>query len=277
MPSYLSAAILPIALVLQAQGATLAPRGLSAGTILYGEPIIVDLVRPATVPVQLDAVIAEQRAEVMGARRILDSDMRIGAPFNYDVPAGSVFRAYRTVEGTRWCETHGPGVVYTPAHDEHRDIYPGICLVNANPEGTYESVRMVPYPPLTQYRDVPIAAARLRPAPPVTDPRIFRLQVFQRLRLSELGERDVTIALEYAEVHASGGTADYGAHEPVQRVILALRPGATASIAGIALRMEGGPGAWRIAALNSFTPWALLEDGGAAFRAGPYYLAPRED
>src|SRR4051794_39115848 len=187
MPFQLSAVLLSIALAAQAQDVP-APHGggLSMGTIVYGEPVVVHLVRPATLPVRLDAVIAEQRAELMGARMALDGNMRIGAPFNYDVAAGSVFRAYRTAEGMRWCQTHDPGVVYTPAHDEQRHICPGICLVRANAAGAYESVRMVPYPPRTEYRDVTIPAARLRAAPPPTNPRISRLQVFQRLRLAEI-------------------------------------------------------------------------------------------
>ena len=60
----------PLALLLQAQSgppAAGAGGGLSYGTIILGEPILTDPVPPRPVPVQVDAVIAEQRAKSAGA------------------------------------------------------------------------------------------------------------------------------------------------------------------------------------------------------------------
>jgi hypothetical protein len=275
------ALLLPIAMALQAGSA---PRvvepdpGLSYGTIIWGEPTVTDLARPGIVPVRLDAVIAEQQVEIRGAEMLPERQLTIGAPFNYAVPASRyAFRLYRTAAGDRWCLSGIPGVRYSPPHDEHGDIFPGACLIDADGDGAYETIHMLAYDRGIAPRDVAIAPLRLRPSPPPTDPRISRLHVLRRLRVAELGERDVVLALEHAWVPRPNETPDYEQGDLPERVTLALRPGATVAIAGIQLRIAGGPGAWRIEASGGFTPWARLEQNGAAVQLGPYYLAPRED
>lgn len=271
---------LPLALLLQAQSrpsATSLAGGLSYGTIIQGEPVLTDPVPPHGVPVQADAVIAEQRAEVMGARTAVDRTILIGAPFNYEIAgAHAAFRRYRTAEGDRWCWSGIPGVVFSPPHDAGGQIFPGICLLDADGDGAFEAVRMLAYPPSTAIRDVAIAPVRLRPAPPA-DPRLSRLHVFRRVRIAQISGRAVVLVLEHALRSQGEAAPDYARDQPSERVALPLRQGATASIAGLALRVEGERGAWRIAASGAFARWAILEQGGAAVRLGPYFLAPRED
>lgn len=272
--------VLPLALLLQAQSqppATGRGEGLSHGTIILGEPVLTDPVPPRTVPAQVDAVIAEQRAEMMGARTAVDRPIVIGAPFNYELTATrSEFRRYRTSAGDRWCWSGIPGVVFPAPRDEGGQIFPGICLLDADGDGAFEAVRMLAYPPSTATRDVAIAPVRLRPAPP-PDPRLSRFHVFRRLRIAEISGRAVVLVLEHAWRSQGEGAPDYARDPPSERVALALRPGASVSIAGLALRVEGERGAWRIAASGAFAPWVTLEQGGAAVRLGPYFLPPRED
>jgi hypothetical protein len=268
--------VLAFALFLQAAQSP-ADESLSYGTILYDPPEAADIVRPRIVPVALDAVLAEQRLEIIGARRVLDRGFVVGPPFEKTVAADTVFRRYRVAEGERWCETGIPGVMYTPPHDENGKIFPALCLIDRDGDGGFEAVRMLPYERGIAPRDMPIEPVRLRPAPPVTDSRISRLHVYRRLRIAEIGERDVVVVVEHAQARPGREEPDYDADRPSERITLALRPGASASVAGIGLRIEGGPGGWRLAASGALAPWAVLERGGSAIRIGPFYLAERED
>jgi len=271
---------LPLALLLQAQGGpppAAADRGLSHGTILFGEPVATDLVRPRAVPVQVGAVVAEQRVEIMGARMALDRPVTIGAPFNYELSGDSAqVRKYRTAAGDRWCWSGIPGIRFTPPRDEAGRIFPGICLLDSDGDGAFEAVRMLAYPPSTATRDVAIAPVRLRAAPPA-DPRMSRRHVFRRLRIASVSASDIVLILEYAQL-ATGRTApDYGEDPPSEWVALARQAGASASIAGLILSVERGSAGERIAVVGAFARWAMLEQDGAAVRLGPYFLAPRED
>lgn len=268
--------VLPCALFLAAAQGPSLDEGLSYGTILYDPPEATDLVHAGTVPVAPDTVLAEQRLEIIGARRRLDRGFIVGAPFEQTVPADAVFRRYRVAEGERWCKTGAPGVRYTPPHDENGKIFPGLCLVDGDGDGGFETVRMLPYERGVAPRDMPIDPVRLRAAPPVTDPRISRLHIYRRLRIAEIGERDVLVVVEHAQARP-GLAPNYDAGAATERVVLMLRPGATASVAGVALRIEGSPGNWRLATSGSLAPWAVLERGGAAIRSGPFYLPERED
>ena len=250
---------------------------LSYGTILYDQPQATELLRPRTVAVALDAVLAEQRLEIIGARRVLDRGFMVGPPFEMAVAADTVFRRYRVADGERWCETGVPGVMYTPADDENGRIFPGLCLIDRDGDGGFEAVRMLPYERGVAARDMPIEPVRLRPAPPVVDPRISRLHVYRRLRIAEIGERDVVVVVEHAQTRPGREEPNYDAAPPTDRVALALRSDATASLAGLELRIEGGPGNWRLTASGALEPWAVLESDGAALRIGPFYLPERED
>jgi hypothetical protein len=272
-------AALLLLLVPGALAAAQAPdRGLSYGIIIYGEPAFTDPVPPHEVPAALDAVIAEQRVEIMGRRLSLSGPVRIGAPFNVTLAAGTPFRLFRTAQGTRWCKVGIPGVPYRPPADAAGNIYPGTCLIDGDADGAFDHVRMIPYEPArAEPRELAIEPARLGPAADAADPRVSRLHVYRRVRIAETAEREIVLVVEHASAPPSAGAPDYQAAGAEARTSLALRPGATASIAGLALRVSGGPGAWRIAATGRLAPWAFLEQDGTAARLGPYYLPPRED
>lgn len=274
----ITALLLPLAALLQEPMLVPGPipGGLSYGIILYGEPTVTDLVPAHGVPVRPDAVIAEQRVEIMGRRMGLDRAVHIGAPFDFTYPAGTPVRLYRRPEGDRWCKVGIPGVSYTPPEDDHREIFPGLCLIDGDGDGAFERVLMLPYSPGVAPRELAIAPVRLGPAPDAADPRLSRRHVYRRLRIAETAERELVVVIEHAQGRP-GEPPNYDRDPPAHRVALALHAGASASVAGVALRVAGGPGSWRLEASGGLAPWVVLERGGAAVRFGPYYLPERID
>ena len=250
---------------------------LSYGTILYGEPETVDEIAPGPTPVLPNAVIAAQRVEVPARRMVLEGRLTIGRPFRVDLPAGAYFGFFRTPAGEQRCLMRVPMVTYEPPKDERRDIFPGICLVDANSDGRYEIVRFLPYLRHLQPRDMPVAPVRLIAPPPTQDGRAPRFRFFRRLRIVDSNGTMASIVLEHAGARPGQQQIEYRDDGSADRHRLELRPGATASIAGITLRVAGGPSGWRIEPIGRFYPWVALEANGSAVRAGPFYVPPRED
>lgn len=270
-------ALLAAPLLLAAQTPASPPReGLSYGTILYGEPALVDTVRPAVVELRAGAVIAEQRAEIMGARMVLDRATRVGAPFNHNLPAGAAFRLYRTAGGERWCETGIPGVVYRPPLDEGGAMYPGTCLLDADGDGAFEAVRMLPYAPARPVRTMPITPVRLLPAPPVTDSRLAPLRVFKRLRIGAVDGDRVELIMDYKWVSPGRPEPDYDP-QTADRSTIVVRPGMTLSVDGLGLHFSGRSGLWRMEPDGAFRPWVVLAPDNASLRIGPWNFGPNED
>lgn len=270
--------LLPLAALIQ--GPLLVPApipgGRSYGIILYREPAVTDLVPAHGVPVRLDVVIAEQRAEIMAPRMGLGRAVHIGAPFDFTYPAGTPVQRFRRPEGDRWCKVAIPGVSYTPPEDDRREIFPGMCLIDGDGDDAFDRVLMVPYSPGVAPREVAIAPVRLGPAPDAADPRLPRRHVYRRLRIAETAERELVVVVEHGQGRP-GERPDYDRDPPARRVSLALRDGATATVAGVSLRVAGSAGSWRLEASGGLAPWVALERGGAAVRFGPYYLPERMD
>ena len=269
MPPRLIALVAPALLLLQGQAPPAPLRGgLSYGIDIYAAPVVGDVVPPRAVDVRPDAVIAAQRADIMSAAMVLDRGVGVGAPFNQKLDAGDMFRLGRTAAGDRWCLARMPHVQYVPAHDEEGVIYPGLCLLDADADGAFEAVRMLPYDPAHRERTVAIAPVQLRPAPPAPDPRISRHQFLRRLRIVSASESEAVLVQDF-------GFANERRPEPFydpaseSRTMLPLRRGASLAIGGVTLRVVGRTGA--------FTPWVRLEREGAAVRAGGYYLSEHED
>jgi hypothetical protein len=151
-----------------------------------------------------------------------------------------------------------------------------MCLIDGDGDGAFERALMLPYRPGVAPRELAIAPVRLGPAPDAADPRLSRRHVYRRLRIAEIAERELVVVVEHAQGRP-GERPDYDRDPPAERAALPLRDGASASVAGIGLRVAGRPGAWQVETSGGFAPWVVLERGGAAVRLGPYYLRERVD
>lgn len=256
-------------------GAILAGPPRTDGYVVYDPPIVA-AARQGSHSLAPGAIVFEQSAKVPEARRATDGAIRIGAPFDIILEPGAIFARVLQKDGVRPCRARPDGETFEPAADEKGEIYPGLCLVDGDEDGAFETARLFPYRmDRAAPRDVPIAPIRLHASLPADHPRAAGYGVHRRIRVTGADDGSATFLLEEAMVHsARPGELVWHGVEGVA-VTIPLRAGAEVAIGGIGLEIEGGPGAWRVASSGGSAPWIAPLPDGTGFRSAMLRIDPR--
>jgi hypothetical protein len=245
---------------------------VSHGDSVFTTPLVTEIARERTKSVRAGAILVEQEAEVETSRLVTDRSIATGSPFEVRLPAGSAFSTLRAGAEDRHCLERIPMVPFRPAEDENGDIFPGICLVDADGDGRFEALQFRPYrPDRVAVREVSIQPVRLLAAEDSGDPRLPHFIAVRRIRIAEVTDDSAIFALEHA-AGTSGRAGEIRDSANPDRIVVPLRAGAVGNLGGITLRIAGTHGNWTASAEGSFAPWASLEDNGTTFVAGPWRL-----
>lgn len=276
-----------------AQGAPVqVRRQLESSTLLPGQPrsegeVVLDAPRPVGAPLLVDsqplaadAVIASETLELAALHFRLAGPVALGPPFNTVFPAGTDVRRMVRDGAIRHC-VHQTGV-YTPAFDEHHDIYPGLCLEDRDQDGRYETAILEPYnPERAPDRTIGITPVRLDPNPSAAADDRNVLKVNRRLRVAHVGAGEAVVVAEQGIVLSRQAEIDNYRSRPQDSLSLHLRDGASGSLGGVQLRLLRDGAGWRIAATGRLAPWLEVRDnsnlilvGGMEFRRRPPSPAP---
>lgn len=252
---------------------------LESTTVLPGQPrsegeIVLDAPRPVGTPVlaesQLlaaDAVVASETMELPALYFQLAAPVALGPPFNSLTPAGTDVKRLMRDGAPRNCIRHRGS--YTPAFDEHGEVYPGLCLEDRDGDGLYETAILEPYnPQRAQVRTVAIAPVRLDPNPSGAAADPSALRVNRRLRVAQVGASEVRIVAEQGITMSRQGEMGQYYSRPQDSLTLPLRDGANGSLGGVRLRLLRDGAGWRIAAAGHLAPWLEVRDNGYLVVAG---------
>jgi hypothetical protein len=221
-----------------------------------GAPLLVD-----AQPLAADAVIASETFEMLPLSFRLTAPITLGPPFTTVFPAGAKFRRLIRDGAVRHCLRREG--IYTPAFDEHHEIYPGLCLEDRDGDGRYETAILEPYDPEhAPNREARIAPVGLEPDPAAAASQPQALTLNRRIRVTHLDAGEVQLVAEQGSTASRPAiiTSYYG--RPEDSLSLSLRDGASGMLGGVNLRLVRDGTGWRIAASGRLAPWLEVRDGG---------------
>jgi hypothetical protein len=242
----------PIERLMVPKGMTLSPEmrrrieeDISAGRYRNATQIVWDQTRTVEsfggtpVRVAVDAIVASRKTALESLILVSARAIKVG-PFHVRLPAGTDFLVLQDAEGRHYCVDHG-GRRFEPYYDERGATYPDACLTGRDENGVFHAIRLIPLAdPPNPPRDFAIEPVTLKRSPPPPRPRYGAMFGRTRLRIAAVTATTATILVE--NILEDGQEPS----RPAATATLPLAPGATATLAGVTMRVEADGDGWRV-------------------------------
>jgi len=227
----------------------------SDGLVAYRPPSYQAMPDPGAIAVRQGEVLAGATMALEEQAWRTDQPLALPAPFIQTLPAGTPFGGTVGKSGAAMpCLLREQGKAYSPLEDEKGQIYPGVCLVDADGDGRYDHARLIPYRKENPEREVPIVPITLRPYGSDA-PDAFFYHGYTSVR---------TIVIEYVEPGQAllalreavqDGNGHVVSNDILQERSIPLRDGAKAVLDAVSLTARSGRKGWTIAATGRIAPW----------------------